>query len=318
MLTNKEIGMLLLYLNNTYYEKGMSKITIPIKGIRNEKIASANRKAVISQLIRSQSNDEFFKQFLSNLKDEFNELRTNEDVKKIIENPQKNVVLIDKCDKELLCLYLITLHDEKYDEIIRKLMECICNDHHGKKKKEEIDNLKIEVEEYKKINQEYFQEILKLKEISNQRKTKIKEVETKNIFLFEANQKLQKEINSLLEKIEEMSKQLKEYELRSNTINNKNGNKQSSVHTEGKDIIALIGSEKILTDGNSKILELDTNKYLENQDYQEFEFAEILVCKKNIQISKLRKIKKMSENRAKFFDSEKDVINYLKVMELLV
>ena len=91
--------MLLLYLNNTYYEKGMSKITIPIKGIRNEKIASANRKAVISQLIRSQSNDEFFKQFLSNLKDEFNELRTNEDVKKIIENPQKNVVLIDKCDK---------------------------------------------------------------------------------------------------------------------------------------------------------------------------------------------------------------------------
>ena len=156
---------------------------------------------------------------------------------------------------------------------------------------------------------------MKLKEISNQRKTKIKEVETKNIFLFEANQKLQKEINSLLEKIEEMSKQLKEYELRSNTINNKNGNKQSSVHTEGKDIIALIGSEKILTDGNSKILELDTNKYLENQDYQEFEFAEILVCKKNIQISKLRKIKKMSENRAKFFDSEKDVINYLKVME---
>ena len=99
------------------------------------------------------------------------------------------------------------------------------------------------------------------------------------------------------------------------SIHNKNGNKQSSVHTEGKDIIALIGSEKILTDGNSKILELDTNKYLENQDYQEFEFAEILVCKKNIQISKLRKIKKMSENRAKFFDSEKDVINYLKVME---
>lgn len=38
MLTNKEIGMLLLYLNNTYYEKGMSKITIPIKGIRNEKL----------------------------------------------------------------------------------------------------------------------------------------------------------------------------------------------------------------------------------------------------------------------------------------
>lgn len=53
MKTNQDVEKILLKLDNVYYEKGMKNITIPLKGIRKEKISEKDRKIVIPMLMRS-------------------------------------------------------------------------------------------------------------------------------------------------------------------------------------------------------------------------------------------------------------------------
>ena len=49
----RDIGRVILKLGDDYYDKGMKKITVSIKGIRNSKLPSMNRKAVIPKLNNS-------------------------------------------------------------------------------------------------------------------------------------------------------------------------------------------------------------------------------------------------------------------------
>ena len=130
MNINRDIGKVLLQLNNLYYEKGMKKISVSIKGIRNEKIPHLSRKVIVSQLIKSKEFDKFFEQFIGNLKDELDNLIKNENVKAIIEKPYKNEKIenLNVCDKQLVYLYLAFLNKKEYAQILQVLLKEIVPD----------------------------------------------------------------------------------------------------------------------------------------------------------------------------------------------
>lgn len=144
-METRDIGKVLMHLRESYYEKGMSKISVTVKGVRKEKIANTDRKIVIPQLIRSKENEKFIEQFIENLKEELDVLSENEYVKEIVDNPNENLTLRGKCEKELLYLYLISLHNEKYNEILEILVKEICD---------KQNNDEIETKEYENKNRE--------------------------------------------------------------------------------------------------------------------------------------------------------------------
>ena len=92
MNVNRDIGKVLLKLDDTYYEKGMKKISVSLNGIRSEKIPHMSRKVIIPQLIRSKECDKFIQQFIENLKEELNSLINEDYIKVIIENSPEQYV----------------------------------------------------------------------------------------------------------------------------------------------------------------------------------------------------------------------------------
>lgn len=125
MNINRNIGKVLLKLDDIYYEKGMKKISVSLNGIRSEKIPYLSRRVIIPQLIRSKECDKFIQQFIENLREELNVLLNKDYIKAIIENPSENekIEKISETNKQLLYLYLASLHDEKYENILQLLAQ---------------------------------------------------------------------------------------------------------------------------------------------------------------------------------------------------
>lgn len=310
-METRDVGKVLMHLKEPYYEKGMSKISVIVKGIRKEKIANTDRKIVIPQLIRSKENEKFIKQFLENLKEELDILSENEYVKKIVENPKGNLTLREKCEKELLYLYLISLHNEKYNEILEILVKEIGDKQNNDEiETKEYNNINRELEKYKKMCEDYIEEIARLKELSKQRKEKIKELEISNNILNEENSKLSKENNVLMIQVEEMMQRQAEMtqvlDVASNILD--------CDERKNQEIIAIIENEKTLNINDDNVKEILVRDYLAESNETEV-FKEILVYKRNMQISKLRKIKKVSEDKAKFFETREEILEYLYMME---
>ena len=65
----RDIGKVLLKLDDNYYEKGIKKISVSLNGIRSEKIPHMSRRVIIPQLIRSKECDKFIQQFIENLRE---------------------------------------------------------------------------------------------------------------------------------------------------------------------------------------------------------------------------------------------------------
>lgn len=86
----RDIGKVLLKLDDNYYEKGIKKISVSLNGIRSEKIPHMSRRVIIPQLIRSKECDKFIQQFIENLREEINNFINEDYIKAIIENPSEN------------------------------------------------------------------------------------------------------------------------------------------------------------------------------------------------------------------------------------
>lgn len=311
-METRDIGKVLMHLETPYYEKGMSKISVTVKGVRKDKIANTERKIIIPQLVRSKESEKFINQFLENIKEELNVLSESEYVREIVDNPKKNLVLKEKCEKELLYLYLISLHNEKYNEILGILLREIDNEKNDDEKEiGEYSNVNRKLEKYKKMCEDYVEEIIRLKELSKQRKEKIKELEMKNNILNEENSKLFRENDILTIQVNEMIQRQAEMTQKLDAVTNT----LECEERKNQGVIAVIENEKLLNiRDKNKVREILVSDYL-SEDKEREVYKEILVYKKNMQISKLRKIKKNSLDKAKFFESKEEILEYLDMLE---
>lgn len=295
MEKNRDVGKILLKINSQYYEKGMKNISIQLKGVRKGKIAEMDRKVIIPQIIRSKEYNIFEKQFLKNIDDEIKNIAKQDKVQEIVNNPKANFYTYEDFDKELLYLYLFSLNDEKYDDILQELLELVCNEKEVERdtKEKEIQRLKDKCEDYEK-------EIEQLKTISRQRKEKIKELEIKSNILTEEFDKLKLENEDLKRQVEEKEKRIEEYESKIKPV----------VEEEiEKNKVVVIGKETSLT----AIQEENIDKILLEEFSEELlhVYDKFLIVKKNISIGNLRKIKKMLGDRGILCENDDEVNKYI-------
>lgn len=299
MEKNRDVGKILLKINSQYYEKGMKNISIQLKGVRKGKIAEMDRKVIIPQIIRSKEYNIFEKQFLKNIDDEIKNIAKQDKVQEIVNNPKANFYTYEDFDKELLYLYLFSLNDEKYDDILQELLELVCNEKEVEEdtKEKEIQCLKDKCEDYEK-------EIEQLKTISRQRKEKIKELEIKSNILTEEFDKLKLENEDLKRQVEEKEKRIEEYESEIKPVVEEKIEKNK---------VVVIGKETSLT----AIQEENIDKILLEEFSEELlhVYDKFLIVKKNISIGSLRKIKKMLGDRGILCENDEEVNKYIISME---
>ena len=299
MEKNRDVGKILLKINSQYYEKGMKNISIQLKGVRKGKIAEMDRKVIIPQIIRSKEYNIFEKQFLKNIDNEIKNIAKQDKVQEIVNNPKANFYTYEDFDKELLYLYLFSLNDEKYDDILQELLELVCNEKEVEEdtKEKEIQCLKDKCEDYEK-------EIEQLKTISRQRKEKIKELEIKSNILTEEFDKLKLENEDLKRQVEEKEKRIEEYESEIKPVVEEKIEKNK---------VVVIGKETSLT----AIQEENIDKILLEEFSEELlhVYDKFLIVKKNISIGSLRKIKKMLGDRGILCENDEEVNKYIISME---
>lgn len=305
MEKNLDVGKILLRINPQYYEKGIKNISVHLKGVRNGKIAGKDRKIIIPQIVRSKEYSIFEKQFLQNIDDELQNIAKQDKVQKIVKDPKINFYTYEGFDEAMLYLYLLSLDDEKYDDILKELLGIVCNE-----KKLAEDNQKAEIQSLKETCQSYEKEIEQLKIISRQRKEKIKELEIKNNILGEEFEKLKLENNQLKIQMEERKRQIEEYENRNKLV--VEGEKEESKRDKRNKIV-VIGKEVLLANVQEKVVD----KIILEEFSEELLhiYDEILIIKKNISIGRLRKIKKLLGDKGIFFENTEKVSDYIIKME---
>lgn len=301
METNWDVGKVLVRLNNRCYEKGMKNVSISLKGIRNDKIAGIDRKIVVPQIIKSKDYSKFLTQFLNNISDEIEQISALEKVKKIVKDPKCNYYTYESCDINLLYLYLLSLNDEKYNDILKELLNLICGDN---KKNVLEENPNRELNEIKELCQLYEKKIEKLKTTNFQRKLKIKELEKQCNILTENNRKLNLYNEELIKSLEEEKQLASNNEARDVEVEKDNPKKALIVKKIISDILDRYNIDLITVEEFLALEKMQINTY-----------TKILVYKKNIPIGKLRKIKILSGEKAIYFESKEDVYNYLNTME---
>lgn len=302
MDVTKEMGIILMELKDNYYNKGMSKITASVRGVRNDKIGGASRRVVIPQLLKSKDSKKFIAEFTGNLKEEFDKLREEDYIKQLIQEPdEENELLIEK-DIALIYLFFLSLNDEKkYVNLLTYIFGLL--EHKVIKKEVTVINDKNdEVNKLLQINTKYKEEIKELKIISIQRKDKIKEIELKYEIKNEENEKLYNKYQEALNRIQDLEMKILDYEKNKKAKNEKNQDKSKIK----KHRIAILGIRNISND--KQYIEFCTvnEKDLINDNNNQ-EFDNILVYKENIHISIMRKMKKIHKERVKFFDSLEDL-----------
>lgn len=314
MSNNRDIGKVLLRLDDFYYEKGMKRISVSLKGIRNDKILNTNRKVVIPQLIRSKNSEKFIKEFIENIRDDLETLVKDENIVSIIENPNDSNILesIDICQQQLLYIYLESLHDEKYNQVLQKLLSSICSvDQQIIENNSKEENINFKIEEYEKKCKSYEETISKLKVIAKQRKEKLSELERKINVISEENHKLNNQNGILLKQIENLKVQIQNFLQNDEQDTNFYESKEKSSRR-----IAVISNHKILCNENDgAVTEMTVDEFLFMNAEERAKFEKICVYKKSIHIAKLRKIKQISNDKAVFYESKEEILKIINNME---
>lgn len=317
MNINRDIGKVLLKLDNAYYEKGMKKIFVSLNGIRSEKIPHMSRKVVIPQLISSKEFDKFIQQFIENLREEINILLKDEYIKAIIENPSENdkIEKISETNKQLLYLYLASLHDGKYENISQLLLEDILQ----VKISEIAQGANISVVERERFEFEnkcklYKEKIEELKTIARQRKDKINELEMKLNIIFDENEKIKQENNKLLLEIQSLKTQIESINNIQCTHENQKLKEEVCEQKEKKSNIVIICNDKKLIK-NQNVIQMTQTEFLLKDEKERKTFEQICVYKKGIHISKLRKIMQLSGEKAIFFESTQELLRFVNAVE---
>lgn len=308
MGVNREIEKVLLNLDDHYYEKGMSKLSVSVKGIRKDKITRMSRKVVISRLLGSKQNEKFVRQFLENIKEDLEIFGNDPYVQQLLEHPEHTDGLDEKCSMERLYLYLLSLKEEKYQKLMGYLITQISDEQPLKQQKEKQDEKKQSVETdgaenetYKLKAEEYAREIQKLKDISKQRKEKIKELEIKNSAINEENSKLKNKNQTLVRQMNEILKEKQELEHRIEDLKKEELPKS----------IVVIDEDKLVNTKDCDAVVMLAGEYISKEDARRKQFEKVLVYQSNLQIGELRKIRDLSGNTAIRFESRKEIEEYL-------
>ena len=91
---------------------------------------------------------------------------------------------------------------------------------------------------------------------------------------------------------------------------------QKSKEENIQEPIAIIDNDGLMNfKDNNNVEIMLVNEYIAKKDAVRRQFKRVLVYKRNIQISKLRKIKQLSESTAIFFETREEITNYINAME---
>lgn len=313
----RDIGKVLLKLDDNYYEKGIKKISVSLNGIRSEKIPHMSRRVIIPQLIRSKECDKFIQQFIENLREEINNFINEDYIKAIIENPSENkkIEKISETNKQLLYLYLASLHDGKYENILQLLLENILQENLC----EINQNTKIPVVERELFELEnkcklYEEKIEELKIISRQRKDKINELEMKANIIIDENEKIKQENSKLMLEIQNLKTKIENINNTQCTLENQKSNEEVCEQKEKNSNVVIICNDKELIK-NQNIIQMTQMEFLLKNEKERKAFEQICVYKKGIHISKLRKIMQLAGEKAIFFESAQELLSFINAME---
>ena len=312
----RDIGNVLLKLDDNYYEKGIKKISVSLNGIRSEKIPHMSRRVIIPQLIRSKECDKFIQQFIENLREEINNFINEDYIKAIIENPSENKK-IEKISetKQLLYLYLASLHDGKYENILQLLLENILQENLCEiNQNTNIPVVERELFELENKCKLYEEKIEELKIISRQRKDKINELEMKANIIIDENEKIKQENSKLMLEIQNLKTKIENINNTQCTLENQKSNEEVCEQKEKNSNVVIICNDKELIK-NQNIIQMTQMEFLLKNEKERKAFEQICVYKKGIHISKLRKIMQLAGEKAIFFESAQELLSFINAME---
>ena len=313
----RDIGKVLLKLDDNYYEKGIKKISVSLNGIRSEKIPHMSRRVIIPQLIRSKECDKFIQQFIENLREEINNFINEDYIKAIIENPSENekIEKISETNKQLLYLYLASLHDGKYENILQLLLENILQENLCEiNQNTNIPVVERELFELQNKCKLYEEKIEELKIISRQRKDKINELEMKSNIIIDENEKIKQENSKLMLEIQNLKTQIENINNTQCTLENQKSNEEVCEQKEKNSNVVIICNDKELIK-NQNIIQMTQMEFLLKNEKERKAFEQICVYKKGIHISKLRKIMQLAGEKAIFFESAQELLSFINAME---
>lgn len=303
----RDIGKVLLKLDDNYYEKGIKKISVSLNGIRSEKIPHMSRRVIIPQLIRSKECDKFIQQFIENLREEINNFISEDYIKAIIENPSENkkIEKISETNKQLLYLYLASLHDGKYENILQLLLENILQENLCEiNQNTNIPVVERELFELENKCKLYEEKIEELKIISRQRKDKINELEMKANIIIDENEKIKQENSKLMLEIQNLKTKIENINNTQCTLENQKSNEEVCEQKEKNSNVVIICNDKELIK-NQNIIQMTQMEFLLKNEKERKAFEQICVYKKGIHISKLRKIMQLAGEKAIFLNQHK-------------
>lgn len=313
----RDIGKVLLKLDDNYYEKGIKKISVSLNGIRSEKIPHMSRRVIIPQLIRSKECDKFIQQFIENLREEINNFINEDYIKAIIENPSENkkIEKISETNKQLLYLYLASLHDGKYENILQLLLENILQENLCEiNQNTNIPVVERELFELENKCKLYEEKIEELKIISRQRKDKINELEMKANIIIDENEKIKQENSKLMLEIQNVKTKIENINNTQCTLENQKSNEEVCEQKEKNSNVVIICNDKELIK-NQNIIQMTQMEFLLKNEKERKAFEQICVYKKGIHISKLRKIMQLAGEKAIFFESAQELLSFINAME---
>lgn len=313
----RDIGKVLLKLDDNYYEKGIKKISVSLNGIRSEKIPHMSRRVIIPQLIRSKECDKFIQQFIENLREEINNFINEDYIKAIIENPSENkkIEKISETNKQLLYLYLASLHDGKYENILQLLLENILQENLCEiNQNTNIPVVERELFELENKCKLYEEKIEELKIISRQRKDKINELEMKANIIIDENEKIKQENSKLMLEIQNLKTKIENINNTQYTLENQKSNEEVCEQKEKNSNVVIICNDKELIK-NQNIIQMSQMEFLLKNEKERKAFEQICVYKKGIHISKLRKIMQLAGEKAIFFESAQELLSFINAME---
>lgn len=313
----RDIGNVLLKLDDNYYEKGIKKISVSLNGIRSEKIPHMSRRVIIPQLIRSKECDKFIQQFIENLREEINNFINEDYIKAIIENPSENkkIEKISETNKQLLYLYLASLHDGKYENILQLLLENILQENLCEiNQNTNIPVVERELFELENKCKLYEEKIEELKIISRQRKDKINELEMKANIIIDENEKIKQENSKLMLEIQNLKTKIENINNTQCTLENQKSNEEVCEQKEKNSNVVIICNDKELIK-NQNIIQMTQMEFLLKNEKERKAFEQICVYKKGIHISKLRKIMQLAGEKAIFFESAQELLSFINAME---
>ena len=313
----RDIGKVLIKLDDNYYEKGIKKISVSLNGIRSEKIPHMSRRVIIPQLIRSKECDKFIQQFIENLREEINNFINEDYIKAIIENPSENkkIEKISETNKQLLYLYLASLHDGKYENILQLLLENILQENLCEiNQNTNIPVVERELFELENKCKLYEEKIEELKIISRQRKDKINELEMKANIIIDENEKIKQENSKLMLEIQNLKTKIENINNTQCTLENQKSNEEVCEQKEKNSNVVIICNDKELIK-NQNIIQMTQMEFLLKNEKERKAFEQICVYKKGIHISKLRKIMQLAGEKAIFFESAQELLSFINAME---